>query len=649
MQGLLFYAVMVLFLAGTLVSLLGATRDLRIIRILSLACTTGASVLLAVLSLMILVAGVPFTLVAWQLFPGFAVTFFIDRLAAFFLLLIGIVAACVAVYTAGYVEHMEGGNRRNLLCGCISLFVLAMALIVASENTVSFLLFWELMAAVSFLLVMYEYSEEETRKAGIFYFVMTHLSTLFVMLGIIALYYASGSFAIAPLHATPASLPLITASFLSLFVGFSIKAGIIPFHKWLPYAHPASPSPVSALMSGVMLKVAVYGLLRFIITVFAPDLWWGVLILIAGISSAVLGVIYALKEHDIKGMLAYSSIENIGIIFVGIGLFVIFSCTGLTLLATISLIAALFHSLNHALFKSLLFLTAGSVVHATHTRDIEKMGGLSGKMPYTSVLFFTGAIAIAALPPLNGFASELLIYIAFFQSVTVVDPLIKVLLFTCLALFALTSALSAACFVKAFGSIFLAQPRSPESEGAHEASLPMLAGPAVLAAACVILGVFAYQILAAFGYTLPIPDLFLVSVLLLIMAALTYIFLYFTASRTVRISETWGCGAKSQPSYTEYTGHGFSEPIVTIFSSIYRTKKSSTKKYYDQHNCIFAEGSAEIQLLKFFEEYLYLPIARGATRIATRISRMQNGCLDTYLLYVFIAVVAIVLFLGWSA
>jgi formate hydrogenlyase subunit 3/multisubunit Na+/H+ antiporter MnhD subunit len=649
MQNLFFYAVIVLFLAGTLVSLLGAARDLRIIRTLSLACTTGASVLLAVLSLVILVTGVPFTLVAWQLFPGFAVTFFIDRLAAFFLLLIGVVAACVAVYTAGYVEHMEGGNRRNLLCSCISLFVLAMALIVASENTVSFLLFWELMAAVSFLLVMYEYSGEETRKAGIFYFVMTHLSTLFVMLGIIALYYASGSFAIAPLNATPASLPLITASFLSLFVGFSIKAGIIPFHKWLPYAHPASPSPVSALMSGVMLKVAVYGLLRFIITVFAPDLWWGVLILTAGISSAVLGVIYALKEHDIKGMLAYSSIENIGIIFVGIGLFVIFSCTGLTLLATISLIAALFHSLNHALFKSLLFLTAGSVVHATHTRDIEKMGGLSGKMPYTSVLFFTGAIAIAALPPLNGFASELLMYIAFFQSVTVVDPLIKVLLFISLALFALTSALSAACFVKAFGSIFLAQPRSKESEGAHEVSFPMLAGPAVLAAACVILGVFAYQILTAFGYTLPIPDLFLVSVLLLIMAALTYIFLYFTASRNVRISETWGCGAKSQPSYTEYTGHGFSEPIVTIFSSIYRTKKSSTKKYYDQHNCIFAEGSAEIQLLKFFEEYLYLPIARGAIRIAKRISRMQNGCLDTYLLYVFIAVVAVVLFLGWSA
>jgi len=649
MISLLFYAVVILFLAGTVISLLGTARDTRIICTISLACTSGASLLLAVLSLIILVTGVPFTPAAWQLFPGFSVEFFIDRLAAFFLFLIGSVSACVAIYTMGYVEHMEGGNRRNLLCGCISLFVLAMALIVASENTISFLIFWELMAAVSFFLVMYEYTQGETRKAGIFYFVMTHLSTLFVMLGIIGFYYASGSFAIAPLHVTPASLPLATAAFLALFTGFSIKAGIIPFHKWLPYAHPASPSPVSALMSGVMLKVAVYGLLRFIITVFSPELWWGVLILALGIASAVLGVIYALKEHDVKGMLAYSSIENIGIIFVGIGLFVIFSCSGLAVLATLSLLAALFHSLNHALFKSLLFLTAGSVVHATHTRDIEKMGGLSGKMPYTSVLFFTGAIAIAALPPLNGFASELLMYIAFFQSVTVVDPLIKVLLFICLALFALTSALSAACFVKAFGSIFLAQPRSPESESSHEVSLPMLAGPAILAAACVILGVFAYQIFAAFGYVLPIPDLFLVSVLLFIMAALTYIVLYFTASRDVRISETWGCGAKSQPPSTEYTGHGFSEPIVTIFSSIYRTKKSGTKTYYDQHDCIFAEGTAEIRLLKFFEEYLYFPIARGASRSARVIARMQNGCLDTYLLYVFIAMVAVLLFLGWSA
>ena len=646
MPGLVFAVAMLLFLAAAAIAFAGAARDSRSSRTLSLACTAGASVLLAVFALLVLVTGTPESLPVWQPFPGISVTFFVDRLAAFFLVLTVTVSACVAVYCIGYVEEMECRRRRNLLCGCTALFVLAIALVVASGTTIAFLIFWELMAAVSFLLVMYDYADAGTTRAGIFYFVMTQLSTLFVMLGIIALFLATGSFAIAPVPVTAASLPLVTAAFLALFVGFSIKAGIIPFHKWLPYAHPASPSPVSALMSGVMLKVAVYGLIRFLIAVFSPDLWWGILILIAGISSAVLGVFYAIKEDDIKGLLAYSSIENIGIIFVGIGLFVIFSCTGLTLLATLSLIAALFHSLNHALFKSLLFLTSGSVVHATHTRDIEQMGGLASRMPVTSALFFVGAAAIAALPPLNGFASELLVYTAFFESVTVADPLIKILLFVCLALFALTSALSAACFVKAFGSIFLARPRSQQSRVAREAGWAMLAGPALLALACVVLGIFSYQILAAFGYILPIPDLLQVSILLLAMGALTYIILYFTASHAERTSETWGCGSLSLPASAEYTGHGFSEPIVTIFAPLYRTKKAVTRNYYDRHNCIFAGGTAEIRLVKFFEEYLYLPIARGATRVAGGIARMQNGCLDTYLLYVFLAVVAVIIFLG---
>ena len=253
-----------------------------------------ASVILAVLSLFIIITNIPTAFTVYQPFAAFSVSFSLDRLAAFFLLVISVVSACVALYSTGYIEHMNGGNRRNLLCGCINLFVLAMILVVASANTVSFLLFWELMAASSFFLVMYEYTETETKKAGIFYFVMTHLSTLFVMLGFIALYAASGSFAIVPLHS--ADTALITVAFLSLFIGFSIKAGIIPFHKWLPYAHPASPSPVSALMSGVMLKVAVYGFIRFILSVFTLNLGWGVLILIAGITSAVLGVMYALKR-----------------------------------------------------------------------------------------------------------------------------------------------------------------------------------------------------------------------------------------------------------------------------------------------------------------------------------------------------------------
>jgi formate hydrogenlyase subunit 3/multisubunit Na+/H+ antiporter MnhD subunit len=643
----LFVLAILVLLAGTIFPLIAASVDRRSVRTFSLSCTIVASILLGSLSLMVLLSGESVFFSLYQPFPAFSLTFVIDRLASFFLLIIAVVSACVALYFTEYIEHIDGQSRRNLLCGCTNLFILAMVLVVASANTLSFFLFWELMASSSFLLVMYEYSQYDTRKAGIFYFIMTQLSSLFVLLGIIVLYVLTGSFAISPLSA--ASTPVVTVAFLALFVGFSIKAGIIPFHKWLPYAHPASPSPISALMSGVMLKIAVYGLVRFLLDVFTPDLWWGVLILAAGTASAVLGIIYALKEHDVKGMLAYSSIENIGIIFTGIGLSVIFTASNLPLLATLSLLGALFHSLNHAMFKSLLFLTAGSVVSVTHTRNIEHMGGLAHRMPVTSALFFVGAVSIAALPPLNGFASELLIFISFFSSVTVVDPLFKVLLFICLALFALTSALSAACFVKAFGSIFLALPRSPESAAAHEVPRAMLIGPGILAAACILLGVCALQIFAIIGFAVPLPDMLLVSLLLVGMAVLTYAVLYFTASRDVRVSETWGCGTLSQLASAEYSGHGFSEPLDIIFSAIYRTRTTNERTFFDQKSCIFKEGTGEIRLLKVFEEYLYRPIAQQSLIVAKVVSRFQNGCLDTYLLYVFVTVIALIIFLGWFA
>ena len=643
-----------LFTAGILALIFGAvyplifsSRDARFVRIGALISTIVAAVLLAGASLIILISGQTISFTVYQPFRELLISFFVDRLAAFFLLIIAAVAGCVAAYSIEYFEHIDGGRRRNILCGCMNIFVLAMVLVVSSATTISFLVFWELMAASSFLLVMYEYTNDETRKAGLFYFVMTQLSTLFVLLGLIALYVQTGSYAMAPL--TGMTTPLVIVAFIALFLGFSIKAGIIPFHKWLPYAHPASPSPISALMSGVMLKVAVYGLIRFLLFIFHPGLWWGILILVAGTVSAVLGIIYALKEHDIKAMLAYSSIENIGIIFVGIGLSVILTAAGLPFLATLSLLGALFHSLNHALFKSLLFLSSGSVVHATHTRDIEHMGGLAHSMPYTSALFFVGALSIAALPPFNGFASELMIYTAFFSSVASVDPLLKVLLFLSLALFALTGALSMACFVKGFGSVFLALPRSDEANQAKEVPFMMVAGPGVLAVACILLGLFSYQILAIFGYPGLLPDMFLVGVLLVFMAAMTFVVLYFGASREVRISETWGCGTLSQQPATEYTGHGFSEPIDIVFSVLYQTRIRNERSFADRLNCIFSEGRGEIRLMKIFEEYLYLPVAQGSMRVASAISRFQNGCLDTYLLYVFATVVAIFAFLGWFA
>ena len=642
----LFTAAVLALLAGTVLPLLALGEHRRYFHTLSLGCTVIAAAVLGILSAIILVTGDFLHFTLFTLGNGASFSCAIDKLSAFFLLIISAVSVPVAIYFSGYIGSMEGTSRRSLVCSFTNLFILAMVLVVSSGDTFMFFFCWELMAASSFFLVVYDYTRESTRNAGIIYFFMTQLSSLFVLLGIVILFCATGSFAMAPLPGAPALL--VTAAFLCLFTGFSIKAGVIPFHKWLPYAHPASPSPVSALMSGVMVKIAVYGLLRFLVTVFTPELWWGFLIFAAGLGSAVLGIIYALKEHDIKGMLAYSSIENIGIIFTGVGLFVIFTATGLPLLATIALLGALFHSLNHALAKSLLFLTSGSVVHATHTREIEQMGGLINRMPYTSAFFFIGAASLAALPPLNGFASEVLILTAFFTSIPVVDPLLKILLFFGLALFALASTLSAVCFVKAFGSVFLALPRSQASEKASEVPATMLAGPAILAAACVITGVFAYQILIFAGYVLPIPDMFLISLLLLGVMALVYILIHYTASRSTRTGETWGCGLDAPRPSAEYTGHGLSEPVEIIFSPIYRTRIVQTRQFFDQKHCIYREGTGEIRLMKVFEEYLYLPVARAGLKLAGFISRFQNNCLDTYLLYVFLAVIALILFLGWS-
>jgi formate hydrogenlyase subunit 3/multisubunit Na+/H+ antiporter MnhD subunit len=465
------------------------------------------------------------------------------------------------------------------------------------------------------------------------------------MFAFIAIYHVTGSFDITAV--TGVSPFLKAVIFLSLFIGFGIKAGVMPFHKWLPYAHSASPSNISALMSGVMIKVAIYGLVRYLVFVLSPDRWWGVMILIFGTFSALLGVIYALKEHDIKKLLAYHSIENIGIILIGIGLYLIFQSYGFTDLAMLALIGSLFHTLNHALFKSLLFLTTGSVVNETGTRNIEKMGGLIKVMPYTGVLFLIGSISIAALPPFNGFVSELMIFQAFLQSFIISNPFLKILLFLGLSLFALTSALAAACFVKAFGIIFLATPRSEEAKKAKEVSWYMIAGPAVIAALCMLLGIFSFQLFSSQGFILPIPNMMFIGLTLVVTLGLVWLLMRMISNRTTRTSETWGCGITSQNSKMEYTASGFSEPILTIFRPIYRTRKNVERTYHDGGKSIFKDGTAEIQTFKLFEERIYLPVAHFVLRLSTYVSNLHDVDLDTYILYSFGAVVILILAIGW--
>ena len=586
-----------------------------------------------------------FSLFIYQITPSLQFSFLIDRLSAFFILLVSIVSVCVAIYSVQYVEHLAHDCRKNLIVSFMTIFIASMVLVIASSTMFSFLFFWEIMALSSFLLVMTEYEKKETGKAGIFYFVMTQLSTVFLLFAFLFLYNATGTFDIQQIRASP----LITSvAFVFLFVGFGIKAGVIPFHKWLPYAHPASPSNISALMSGVMIKVAVYGLVRFVL-LMPMELWWGILILTAGTVSAILGVIYALKEHDIKRLLAYHSIENIGIILIGFGLYIIFALSGLQAVATLALVGALFHTLNHAIFKSLLFMASGSIINATETRNIEDLGGLIKRMPYTALLFLVGAVSISALPPFNGFVSELMIFQAFFQFAFLGNTFLELLLIASLAVFALTSALAAACFVKAFGISFLALPRSEEARKAKESPKLMLIGPAILAALCVALGVFSSQIFGILGLSFPIPNMLLIGSMLVGFYLFAWVALRATATRKERIAETWGCGITSQNSKMEYTASGFSEPIVTILKSIFRTQKKSERTYFDEEKTIFKSGHAEIHLMNFFEERLYMPIANCVTKVSAKVSDLQRGDVDLHVAYAFATIVVFLLIIWWFA
>ncbi len=642
----LFPLSLIVFLVAATIPLLSVKSSYsKITRRISLILSTAASIFMLSFAAEILLSDVNYSVLAYQITQTFQFSFMVDRLAAFFLSIISIVSVAVSIYSISYVEHEEHKSRRNLIVSLMSFFIFSMLLVVASFSMFSFLFFWEIMALSSFLLVMTDFEKKETQKAGIFYFVMTHLSTLFLFFAFLFLYLQTGTFDMAAIGADP----LITSvAFVFLFLGFGIKAGIIPFHKWLPYAHPASPSNISALMSGVMIKVAIYGLVRFLL-LLPLQAWWGILILAMGTVSAVLGVIYALKEHDIKRLLAYHSIENIGIILIGVGLYVIFTVEGFPSIGMLALLGGLFHTLNHAIFKSLLFMTSGSIVNATGTRNIEEMGGLIKRMPKTAMLFLIGAISISALPPFNGFVSELMIFQTFFQSSVLSNPFLELLLLLALAVFALTSALAAACFVKAFGVTFLALPRSHEAKEAKESPKLMIIGSAILAALCVILGIFSSQIFGLLGFSVEVPNMLFIGAILLGFYGLIFLVMREIANRNERVTETWGCGYPIQNSKMEYTASGFSEPIVTILKSIFRTQKKSQRSFSDDKNSVFKEGKAEIHLLKFFEERLYTPVANAIRKVAEKVNNLQRGDVDLHVAYAFVMVVVFVLIIWWFA
>jgi formate hydrogenlyase subunit 3/multisubunit Na+/H+ antiporter MnhD subunit len=450
--------------------------------------TAAACLLLLVCaSVHLLSAAAPLTQTLPLGLPWLGAHFQLDMLAAFFLLVINLGGCIASIYALGYGRHEHAPGR---VLPFFAAFLAAMNLVVLAADAFTFLLSWEFMSLMSWALVMAHHREPGNAHAGYVYLLMAGFGTLALLLTFGLLAGSSGDYAFASMRAATLT-PVTAALVLTLaLLGAGSKAGLVPLHVWLPLAHPAAPSHVSALMSGVMTKVAVYGFIRIVFDLLGnPAWWWGLPLLIAGGVSAALGLLYALLQRDLKRLLAYSTVENIGVVFIGLGLALAFHANGLLTGATLALTAALFHVFNHSLFKSLLFYGAGCVLSSTGERDMERLGGLIHRMPYTAFAFLAGSAAISALPPLNGFASEWLTFQAILLSPDLPQWPLKFAVPAVGALLALSAALTASCFVKAFGITFLGRPRSDAASRAYEVDRLMLAPMFVLVALCLLAGV----------------------------------------------------------------------------------------------------------------------------------------------------------------
>lgn len=604
--------------------------------------------------------------VAWLYsgpFPLLELSFRIDGMGAYFLALASLVALLASVYGYGYLQHFIGSGRLGSFGFFYNLFVGSLLLIPIANQALFFLLVWELMSLASYFLVVFEHEKAENVRAGFVYFLMTHFGTAFIILACLLAYQATGSFSFDTWREAFGTLSPTGEAFILGFalIGFATKAGLIPLHIWLPEAHPAAPSHVSALMSGIMVKTALFMLFRFFFDFFqGARVEWGVAFLIIGSVSALLGILYANAERDLKRLLAYSTVENVGIITIAFGAGLTLFALGQERVALFALAAALYHLLNHAVFKSLLFLGAGSVVSRAGTRNLEAYGGLLRVMPYTATFFLVGSLAIAALPPFNGFVSEWLTFQVLFAGVIGSPLAVKIAFLIALTSLVFTSGLAVACFVKVFGTTFLARPRSAEAKAAKEVSWIMVVPMGVLALLSLVLGLASSPVLAgltgivasigltnpatlgfpfleivasrhAFADVLPLATVAIL--LIVILVAITVAVRLATRGRCVVIGSTWDCGFPLS-GRNEITATSFSRSLVTIFRGILQPTKQSTIEYHDDQTRYFIKSvSIETGLRDVYRERLYRPVNAALHFLADRIRLVQTGNVNVYILY----------------
>jgi hydrogenase-4 component B len=597
--------------------------------------------------------------IRWQWpIPGGEFHVAVDGLSAFFLAPIFLVSMLGSIYGLAYwpqTEHPDNGRKLRLFYGLVTA---GMALLVIARNSLLFLGGWEVMALAAFFLVTTEEHDRQVRETGWIYLVATRISTLALFALFALLRAVSHSFTIEPLADEALTPGMTTALFVLALLGFGVKAGVMPLHVWLPSSHAIAPSHVSALMSGVIIKMGIYGLVRITSLLPQPPLEWGSILLALGAISGVLGVTYAIGQHDLKRLLAYHSIENIGIIVMGVGLALIGRALGQVEWIVLGLSGGLLHVWNHALFKALLFLSAGSVIHAAHTREIDHVGGLAKRMPLTAIAFVLGAVAICGLPPLNGFVSEFLIYLGLFHTLGIEESASYPGAAFAAPALALIGALAVACFVKVFGAVFLGTARSVHAEHAHESSASMIGSMGVLAGCCGFIGLAPALIAPCLAQAVATwaPELRDVEWLLAVNAPLDWIgamawtllagLLLASAVLWLRLRHsvvtagpTWGCGFAAPTARMQYTSSSFAEMLVGLFSWVLRPRMHRPRELalFPQKTSFHSEVPDAV-----LDEVVHPTFRFGAWLLLwPRV--FQRGSIQTYLLYIFLALFALLL------
>jgi hydrogenase-4 component B len=586
---------------------------------------------------------------------AFTLSFEIDGLSAFFLVSIFLICLLAAVYSFHYLHHENESLKIKISYLFFSVLVASMALVVTASNMITFMLGWELMSLSSFFLVIYNHGSQDSRRAGYLYLVFSHVGAMFIFAAFGVMYSKTGSFDLIMAATMPETFKI--GVFILAFIGFGSKAGIFPLHIWLPHAHPSAPSHISAVMSGVMIKTGIYGILRMyaLLDVHTPLI--GEIVAISGMITGILGVVYALGQQDLKRLLAYSSVENIGIILIGMGIGMIGVSSQNSLMAVLGFSGALLHVMNHAIFKSLLFMGAGMVIHKTGTQMIDVMGSLIKHMKITGISFLIGALAISGLPPFNGFVSEFMIYMGAFKGVGM-DKTAFVISHLAIVSIAVIGGLALACFTKVFGVVFQGEARSTYATDLNEKEPAMLTSMAILAGLCVLIGIFpqiffrmALKGMSALGLgfgDVPIKPfiamtgnitwaaLLFVAILALLYGIRTRLF----KGKTVTAAGTWGCGFTQPTAKMQYTGTSYAASIIEFFRPV-----TPLQEEHPPVSGLFPEKTHyQSRINDIAEVNMGRVIVGPVLGLFDKLRWIQHGDIHLYIGYILLAIVVLLFF-----